>query len=535
MIPSTHLDFVAHFARTTPDALAVVDLGQARQFTYCQLDEHIERARVVLADVIGEPVGQRVLVVARNRAEMLILHFACIRCGAIFVPVNWRLAAAEVATIVADCRPALIVVEPEFAEVVGYGCPRIALDGSAAGLEALMLAAGTDGAPAPDTAQALPADSARPASAAPAARATPRRLAARHVPTPNTPITLLYSSGTTGKPKGVIITLLNAFASSLNLALDMRCNSDSVFLCDMPLFHTAGLFAAARTPLSVGGTVLLSQKFDAPLTYARLSDEQLGVTHYFCVTQMAMMMRQLPEFEGRRLARLTALITGGAPNPEAHIRRWLDDGVPMINAWGMSEIGSGTAQPLRRPQRLLANPSAIGVPHMTLDMKLVTADGQEAPSGVPGEIWVRGWSVTPGYWERPDLNAQAFVDGWFRTGDIGIRDDCGAYRLVDRIKDMYISGGENVYPAEIEAVIVELAGVSDVAVFGVPHETWGETGAALVVTQPGSQLDTTLIEAHCKARLARFKVPRFIAIVASLPRTASGKIQKHLLRAAHRP
>jgi fatty-acyl-CoA synthase len=200
----------------------------------------------------------------------------------------------------------------------------------------------------------------------------------------------------------------------------------------------------------------------------------------------------------------------------------------------MSEICSGTAQPLGDLQRLLANPGAIGLPHLTLDMKLVSADGREVGTGEAGEIWVRGWSVTPGYWERPDLNAQSFVDGWFRTGDIAVRDAAGSYTLIDRIKDMFISGGENVYPAEVEAVIAELAGVSEVAVFGVPHETWGETGAALVVIQPGSSLDPTMLEAHCNARLARFKVPRLFKIVDSLPRTASGKIQKHLLRAAYR-
>jgi fatty-acyl-CoA synthase len=207
----------------------------------------------------------------------------------------------------------------------------------------------------------------------------------------------------------------------------------------------------------------------------------------------------------------------------------------MINAWGMSEIGSGTAQPLGDRERVLANPSAIGLPHATLEMKLVADDGQEVGNGEPGEIWVRGWSVTPGYWERPDLNAQAFVDGWFRTGDIAIRDEFGVYTLIDRIKDMFISGGENVYPAEIEAVIVELVGVSDVAVFGVPHDTWGETGAALVVIERNAQLDAAAIAAHCNARLARFKVPRYVEVVASLPRTASGKIQKHLLRASYRP
>jgi fatty-acyl-CoA synthase len=497
------LDFVAHFARTTPEQLAVFDLAQSRRLSYSEFEASIEQATSVLTEALGSPVGERVAVVSRNRAEMLVLHFACIRCGAIFVPVNWRLAAAEVAAILADCRPRLLVAEPEFeAKVASGDCERIWIDSSPSGLESRMTAA-----------RAVPATAGRDFST-------------------DIPITLLYSSGTTGRSKGVIITRLNAFAGSLNLSLDMHCGADSVFLCDMPLFHTAGLFAAARTPLSVGGAVLLCRKFEAATTYERLCDPQLGVTHYFCVTQMAMSMRQLPGFDGRKLARLTALITGGAPNPEAHIRCWLDDGVTMINAWGMSEIGSGTAQPLGNRQRLLDNPSAIGLPHLTLDMKLVDSDGREVGTGTPGEIWVRGWSVTPGYWERPDLDAQAFQDGWFRTGDVAIRDPAGSYTLVDRIKDMFISGGENVYPAEVEAVICELSGVSDVAVFGVPHEAWGETGVALIVAARGSTLDSTVIEAHCNARLARFKVPRLFQMVEALPRTASGKIQKHLLRAS---
>jgi fatty-acyl-CoA synthase len=496
---AARLDFVAHFARTTPDKVAVLDLAQSRSFTYSQLDASVEQASRLLAGMLGTPGGQRVAVLSRNRVEMLIVHFACIRCGAIFVPVNWRLAPTEVAIILADCRPALIIAEPEFAaQIADSGCPHIWIDASTAGLEARMAAA---------TAPQI-----------------------HHAPSTNTPITLLYSSGTTGKPKGVIITLMNAFASSLNLALDMHCGADSVFLCEMPLFHTAGLFAAARTPLSVGGTALVSQKFDAPTTYQRLCDPKLAVTHYFCVTQMAMALRQLPGFDGRHLARLTALITGGAPNPESHIRQWWGDGVGMVNAWGMSEIGSGTAQPLGTSESLRGNPGAIGLPHLTIEIRLVDSLGQDVETGSAGEIWVRGWSVTPGYWQRPDLNAQVFHEGWFRTGDVAIRDTAGVYTLVDRIKDMFISGGENVYPAEIEAVITELPGVSEIAVFGVAHETWGETGAAFVVVAPGSSLDIATVEAHCKARLARFKVPRFFRLVETLPRTASGKIQKHVLR-----
>jgi fatty-acyl-CoA synthase len=348
------------------------------------------------------------------------------------------------------------------------------------------------------------------------------------------PITLLYSSGTTGKPKGVIVTQLNAFSGALNLALGTDCSPQAVFLCDMPMFHTAGLFAAARVPLLVGGTVLISQKFDAPVTYSRLADPNLNISHYFCVTQMAMMMRQLPGFDGRKLSRLKALITGGAPNPEAHILRWLDDGVPMLNGWGMSEICSALAQPLGDLDRIRAHPSAVGLPHLTVELKLVDSEGREVGVGESGEIWTRGSNVSPGYWRRPELNAVAFQDGWFRTGDVGVRDADGFYSIVDRIKDMYISGGENVYPAEVEATIVELDAVGDVAVIGIPDAQWGEVGCAYVVVAPGKSLDVPTLEAHCRQRLAKFKQPKRYEIIETLPRTPSGKVQKHLLRDSQR-
>jgi fatty-acyl-CoA synthase len=246
------------------------------------------------------------------------------------------------------------------------------------------------------------------------------------------------------------------------------------------------------------------------------------------------MMRQLPGFDGRRLSHLTALITGGAPNPEAHILRWLDDGVAMVNGWGMSEICSALAQPVGDLDRIRAHPSAVGLPHLTVEMKLVGSDGREVPPGQPGEIWTRGSNVTPGYWRRPELNATAFQDGWFKTGDVAVQDADGFYSIVDRIKDMFISGGENVYPAEIEATIVELDAVGDVAVVGIPDEQWGEVGCAYVVVAPGKSLDVPTLEAHCRKRLAKFKVPKRYEIIENLPRTPSGKVQKHLLRDSQR-
>jgi len=496
------LDFVAHFARTTPNKIAIHDLTSGLRLTYSALDDAVDRAAGVLRGLLGETPGARVAVLSRNSAEMLVLHFACIRSGAIFVPLNWRLAAAEISFMLTDCEPALVVLEPLFADRVEEPpALQLMLDESPDGLAARMKAQPAPAAPA--TGVAVDGDR---------------------------PITLLYSSGTTGKPKGVIVTQLNAFAGALNLSLGTRCSPDSVFLCDMPMFHTAGLFAAARVPLLVGGTVLISQKFEAQVTYDRLADPALRVSHYFCVTQMAMMMRQLPGFEGRRLAHLTALITGGAPNPEAHILRWIDDGVMMVNGWGMSEICSAVAQPVGDLDRIRAHPSAVGLPHLTVEMKLVDGAGREVGVGEAGEIWVRGANVTPGYWRRPELNATVFQDGWFRTGDVAVRDAEGFYTIVDRIKDMFISGGENVYPAEVEATLVELEAVGDVAVIGIPDAQWGEVGCAFVVVAPGGSLDAAALEAHCRQRLAKFKVPKRFEIVPALPRTPSGKVQKHLLR-----
>ena len=491
---SLQLDAVATYGRARAGALALVDLDSGRRWTWAEFDRAVNRVAHWLIDALGPASGARVATIARNRAELLILQFACVRAGAIFVPLNWRLAAAEIAVLLADAEPALLLTDAEFAQ------PFAGAQYDIAALDALTAA--------------LPE--------------TPPSPAARRGWTDAS--TLLFTSGTTGKPKGVMVSEANAFWGATNFALGNRVSCDSVFLCDMPLFHTAGLFACARTPIQAGATLLVSRGFDAAATLARLADPLLGVTHYFSVPQMAQMLWNAPGFAPAMLSGLHVYATGGAPNPKAQIERFARAGIPMSDGFGMSETCSNFGMPVEDADLLIAKAGSIGLPYIAVEARIVGDDGHDLPDGEVGELWLRGPSVTSGYWNQPATTAAAFTDGWFRTGDAAYRDADGYYFLVDRRKDMFISGGENVYPAEIEAVIAELPAVAECAVIGVADDRWGEVGRAFVVAVAGCSLDPDAIGAHCRARIAAYKVPKSVTVVATLPRTASGKVQKHLLR-----
>ena len=496
------LDFVAHNARTQPNRTAVAEIATGRTWTFAEFDADVRRAEAVLRDRIAAPEGERVVMISRNSAAMLIVQYACIRVGALFVPLNWRLAPPEIAFLIDDCAPALLIHEEPFDALVpaDLAIPRLRI-----------------GAQRDDLAEAMAAFDAP-------------GVGNGHRIDPERPITILYSSGTTGRPKGAVVTQLNGFTGGLGLALGAHIGPRSKFLIEMPLFHTAGLFGACWSTMIVGGMLLIGQKFEARATYERLADPAQGITHFFSVTQMAMLMRLLPDFDGRRLARLDAYITGGSPNPESHHRAWLDEGVMMLNGWGMSETCSSTAIPTGDFDLLRRKAGSIGVPHLAVELKAMREDGRAAATGEVGELWARGATVTPGYWNRPELNARAFVDGWFRTGDAAKQDEDGYWTLVDRIKDMFISGGENIYSAEIEAAISEMAEVAEVAVIGVEDERWGEVGCAFVIPRAGAALDAEAVLAHCRRRLARYKVPKHVILTDEMVRTASGKVQKHHLR-----
>lgn len=489
------VDPIRTHAQAVPGRFAMGDVESGRRWTWAELETAADRLAAWLVDQLGPASASRVAVVARNHPLQIILQFACARAGAIFVPLNWRLAKPELAVILADADPALLFHDPEFA-LPDHRAERRLL----AELERL----GEPGAKVGDTAR-LGWDA---------------------------PMTLLYTSGTSGKPKGVIVTEANAFWGNTNFNLGNAVSPASVFLCDMPLFHTAGLFAAVRAPLLAGAVVWISAGFDPVKTIERISDRCLGITHYFSVPQMAATLWQHPDFAPEKFQQLVVYATGGAPNPRAQVERFVRAGIAMSDGFGMSETGSNFAMPVGDPALLVAKAGSCGLPFLAVQLQITAVDGSGLLPGETGELWLKGPSITPGYWNQPALTAQSFADGWFKTGDAAMQDADGFTFIVDRRKDMYISGGENVYPAEIEGVLAELPGLAQSAVIGIDDPRWGEVGKAFLVLTAGSELTTAQAHSHCLMRLAKFKVPASFVIVESLPSTASGKVQKHLLRDA---
>ena len=489
-------------AKVSPNRPAVIEVATGRHLSYGELNELASRCAGWLAKVLpGGEDHPRIAYLGRNSIAEIIACLGCQRLGAVFVPLNWRLSATELQQILADCRPHMLIVDREFSEIAGETGPllppQLIVEGEAGFLARLQ--------------------GARPRAGG--------RIAA------DTPCIILYTSGTTGTPKGVIITRRNAFFSAINFALVGEVTSQSVTLCDLPLFHTIGIIAIARTTLLMGGRLVISDRFQPERTLSVLGDTALGITHYFAIPQMASALRASPHWNPAALKALKAIFIGGAPLSPALIESFLEDGVALVNGYGMSEAGTVLHMPLDK-DLISAHPGSVGFAAPLTEIRLMASDGTDAADGDVGEIWLRGPAVTPGYWNKPKETESAFVDGWYRTGDLGRRDETGLLYIPDRLKDMYISGGENVFPAEVEAVIATHPAVRDVAVIGIPDPRWGESGVAFVVPASPEVLAEDILS-HCAARLATYKRPLRVIFLEAIPRTASGKAQKHILRQSH--
>ena len=490
-------------ARKTPDRVALAYDG--RPVSYAGLDDRVSRLARALRG-LGTAPGDRVAYLGPNHPAFLETLFAAGSCGAVFVPLNMRLAGPELAAQLADSGTGVLVYAPAQAAVLA-GLPGAARPARVIALQR----------PAPgehDYEDLL--------GGPPAARdEIPVRL--------DDPCMIMYTSGTTGRPKGAVLTHGNITWNAVNVVVDADFRADEVALAVAPLFHTAGLNMLCLPVLLKGGTVLIEPAFDPGRALAAI--EAHRVTSLFGVPAMYDAMAAAPGWAGADLSSLRTLLCGGAPVPLATIRRYTERGLAFIQGYGMTEAAPGAL--LLDAADAGAKAGSAGVPHFFTDVRVTGPDGAEAAVGERGEICVRGPNVMPGYWGQPGASAAVLDGGWLHSGDVGVTDASGYVTVVDRIKDMIISGGENIYPAEVESALLEHPAVADCGVIGVPDGTWGEVGRAVVVLRPGTAVTGPELLAFLDGRLARYKIPKSVRFSGALPRTATGKILKKQLRETH--
>ncbi|MBA2474817.1 MAG: AMP-binding protein [Actinobacteria bacterium] len=479
-------------ARATPARIAIDHLDRAT--TYAELDEASERlAGALLA--AGLERGDRVATLTGNRPEHVALLFACAKAGLILLPLGWRLAPAELAGQLDDAEPALILVEDDHARLAdeALGAARVAPR-----RERLEDAAGWD--------------------------ASPHSLSVAD----EDPLLLVYTSGSTGLPKGALLTHANCFWTNLGFDLACGVTADDVVLGVLPQFHVGGWNVQTLLAWWKGATVVLERSFDAARTLALI--ERKRVTTMMGVPATYLFLAQEPRFAATDLSSLRLAVVGGAPMPEPLLEVWQERGVSIVQGYGLTEAAPNVL--CLPPEHALRKRGSAGRPYPFVEVGLRDlASGRLLRGPAQGELVVRGPNVFAGYWRNEAASAEAFADGWLLTGDVADRDEEGDYRISGRLKDMYISGGENVYPAEVEAVLADAPGVVEAAVVAVPDERWGEVGVAFVVLEEAVAGAEQALLDHCGSRLARFKVPRAVRVVAELPRSGLGKVLKGELRA----
>ena len=491
-------DWLAYHARYNADSPACIDLGTGLRFTYAEFNDRSTRLATGLAAEHRVGKGDRVAIIAANSTDFFELMFACWKLGAVFMPLNWRLHPVEIAELLSHGEPKVLFCDEQYAP----------------------LAEGWDQGPALIR---------RPDSSS-----DHERLIASHQPEAVMPeLTgddlncLLYTSGTTGRPKGVMYNYRMIHNTVLCGALHAGLTRDSVSLTYSPLFHTAGLNAAATPLFHYGGCLNVMPGWDAGKCLSYLTDAKMGITHCIGVPTHYVTMSELPEFESASFPTLVCLGVGSAPVSMELLRTWEAKGVALAQSYGLTECFSVTLTPPHRAREMLGS---AGHAMMHVELQVGDDEGKELPRGDVGEIQLRGPGVTPGYWRDPELSAASRVNGWFRTGDGGRMDENGTLTILDRIKDMFISGGENIYPAEIEHVVVRMPAVSMVGVIGVPDPRWGEVGMALVLPRKGMKVTAEEVLEQCRANLARYKIPRQVKIVSELPISPQGKLLKTELR-----
>jgi fatty-acyl-CoA synthase len=491
--------WAARRARMSPERIAVVHDG--REWTYGQLHDRVIRLARALAG-LGVGPGDRVAYLGPNHPHFLEALFATGSIGAIFVPLNTRLAAPELAYILRDSGARVLIHSPTHTEVVAQLRP-------AADVPNVVDFPGYHRMIADGAAEPLDEPVDRDDVAM-----------------------IMYTSGTTGQPKGVALSHANLVWNSLNLLIDVDLAGDEVTLVNAPMFHVAALNQTVLPTVLKGGTLVLDSAFDPGRTLELIRRHR--VTYLFGVPVMYQAVAAAPGWAEADLSSVRSMICGGAPVPESLIATYTERGLTFLQGYGLTETAPGVL--FLRAQDSRARIDSAGTPCFFTDVRVVRPDGTEVGPNEPGEILVHGPNVMGGYWHKPAETAAVLSeDGWLRTGDIAVVGEDGYVTIRDRIKDMIISGGENIYPAEVEDVLYRHPAVAECAVIGVPDQRWGEVGRAVVVLRDGAAAEPDELLDFLTGKIAKYKIPKSVVFVTSLPRSGSGKILKGPLRAAHTP
>jgi fatty-acyl-CoA synthase len=498
-------DIVSRWTSRRPDRLAVDD--GSLQWTWRELSEASAQAAAGLA-ASGVGRGDRVAVLALNRGEILVLLLACARLGTVMVPLNWRLTAHEQAWSVQDAGCTAIVGEPSLLVDL--------LDVLPAAGAIVPLVVSLPEADSPQLPGAQPWDELTQGAGSASTGGW------------SDDLLIVYTSGTTGRPKGAVLTQSAVAANAVNATHMHDLVASDVVLTALPLFHVGGLNIQTMPALLGGATVLLQRRFEPAAWLAAVADRRPTLS--VAVPTMIRALLDHPAWASTDLSSLRMLTTGSQVVPLSLIEAVHARGLPVVQVYGATETAPIALY--QRREDALAQLGTVGREGTLCELRIVDANGSDVADATPGELWVRSPSLFRGYWQRPEETAAVMVDGWYHTGDVGHRLPSGAVVVSDRIKDVVISGGENVYPAEVEAAIAATGLVSEVAVIGREDHKWGEVPVAFVVPGPDiGTVDAQRLSAALSTSLARFKHPHLVITVDELPRNAMGKVQKHELRA----
>ena len=494
-----HIDWLLNRAQLTPNKTALVDtLHDNRAITYSEWNRSANRAANFLRERLGVSKGDRVAVLAMNCVEYLDVWFACQKIGAILQNLNWRLNPLELIGVINDAAPRVLIYGGDFLTQVEAIRADVAVTHFVAFDQPLnddLPFAGRDGC----------ADS----------------LTQTVDLTFDDVWVICYTGGTTGLPKGAMLTHGNITFNSVNTVMSWGLTPDDVTILNSPLFHTGGLNVFTAPLVHIGGTSIVCKTFEVDQVYNLLNDS--GVTLWFGVPTMFTMMQQHPRWNGAGFSKLKLLISGGAPCPLPIFEKFWAKGVDFKTGYGLTEAGPNTFW--LPPEDVRRKPGSVGFPLFHVEVKIIKED-RECGADEVGELLIRGSHVCKGYWHNPDETAKAIRDGWLYTGDLARRDSEGYYYIVGRSKDMIISGGENIYPAEVESAIAAHESVAEVALIGIPDEKWGEVGRAVVVIANGESITQDELIKFCGERLAKYKVPKSIVFVDSIPKTGANKVDK---------